>query len=154
MLRSFLIKLAMLGATVALVLWMGWPAGDRQPEAPAPVTVPPPVVQAQAAPAKVPEGAAQTAREHERARRPSLLDLNRATPQDLEGLPGVGPVLARRIVQWRHDHGRFRSVEDLNAVKGIGDKKLGSLRHLVTVGPATMTPSPAVSASPAPTEGR
>jgi len=154
MLRSFLIKLAMLGATVALVLRMGWPAGDRQPEAPEPVTVPPPVVQAQAAPAEVPEEATKAARGNARARRPSLLDLNRATPQDLEGLPGVGPVLARRIVQWRHDHGRFRSVEDLNAVKGIGDRKLGSLRRLVTVGPATMTPSPAVSASPAPAEGR
>ena len=128
MLRSLLIKLAMLGATVALVLWMGWPAEKPEPEA---TPNPPSVLQA-GAPARPSEPAPPPGLLHEA--RPSLLDLNRATAQELEGLPGVGPVLAQRIVQWRDAHGRFRSLEDLNAVKGIGEKKLSRLRRLVTVG--------------------
>lgn len=48
------------------------------------------------------------------------LDLNRATAEQLEALPGIGPALARRIVDWRAEHGRFRTVESLEAVPGIG----------------------------------
>lgn len=62
-----------------------------------------------------------------------LVNLNTATPADFESLPGVGPVLAERIVAWRMDHGAFSSVEGLNAVTGIGPKLLAGLRDLVTV---------------------
>jgi competence protein ComEA len=61
------------------------------------------------------------------------LDLNLATADQLDGLPGVGPVLAERIVAWRTKNGRFASVDQLGEVSGIGDKKLESLRDLVTV---------------------
>ena len=51
----------------------------------------------------------------------------------LDGLPGVGPVLAQRIVDWRAQHGRFDSVDQLNDVSGIGDAKFASLKPLVAV---------------------
>ncbi|MBB2901742.1 competence protein ComEA [Kineococcus radiotolerans] len=60
------------------------------------------------------------------------LDLNAATPEELDGLPGVGEVLAGRIVAWREENGPFRDVEDLGDVPGIGPKVLDGLRDLVT----------------------
>ncbi len=61
------------------------------------------------------------------------LNLNTATMEQLDALPGVGPVLAGRIVAWRSDHGLFSSVEELDAVPGIGAKMLANIRPLVTV---------------------
>jgi competence protein ComEA len=61
------------------------------------------------------------------------LDLNTATEEGLDGLPGVGPVLAGRIVAWRTQHGRFTSVDELAEVPGIGPKALERLRPLVRV---------------------
>jgi competence protein ComEA len=61
------------------------------------------------------------------------LDLNAATAADLDGLPGIGPVLAGRIVAWRSEHGRFARVEELTEVAGIGDKVFERLRPLVRV---------------------
>ncbi len=61
------------------------------------------------------------------------LDLNAATADQLDALPGIGPVLADRIVEWRTAHGRFASVEQLREVSGIGARKFDSLRDLVTV---------------------
>lgn len=63
------------------------------------------------------------------------LDLNRATAEELQGLPGIGPVLAARILSWRETHGPFTSVEDLLAVPGIGPRTLENLRAQVTVTP-------------------
>lgn len=62
-----------------------------------------------------------------------LLDLNRATPADLEELPGLGPVLAERIVQHRDSVGGFGAVGDLREVPGIGEKKFQSIAELVAV---------------------
>lgn len=62
-----------------------------------------------------------------------LLDLNTASAQDLDGLPGIGPVLAERIVSWRTEHGRFASVDQLREVDGIGEAKFSSLKAKVTV---------------------
>lgn len=61
------------------------------------------------------------------------VDLNSATAEQLDALPGVGPVLAQRIVDWRTQHGRFGSVDELSKVSGIGDAKLADLKPLVTV---------------------
>ncbi len=61
-----------------------------------------------------------------------LLSLNRATATELETLPGVGPVLANRIVAHRGSNGRFETVEELLEVPGIGEAKLASIRDLVT----------------------
>ncbi|GAB3446689.1 hypothetical protein GCM10027517_29290 [Phycicoccus ginsengisoli] len=62
-----------------------------------------------------------------------LVDLNAATTTQLEDLPGVGPVLAQRIVDWRTEHGRFTTVDELNEVSGIGEKIFAQLKPKVTV---------------------
>ena len=61
-----------------------------------------------------------------------LLNLNTAEAAELEALPGLGPELARRIVEWRTQNGRFASVDDLLNVTGIGAKTLSGLAELVT----------------------
>ena len=61
------------------------------------------------------------------------LDLNRADERTLDALPGVGPVLARRILEQRRQNGPFRRVEDLRAVRGIGPRLFERLRPYVTV---------------------
>jgi competence protein ComEA len=63
----------------------------------------------------------------------ALVSLNTADATALELLPGVGPVLAQRIVQWRMTNGPFRSVDELGEVSGIGDAIMSQLRPLVTV---------------------
>jgi competence protein ComEA len=62
------------------------------------------------------------------------VDLNAATPDQLDTLPGVGEVMAGRIVQWRTEHGGFTKVEQLRDVDGIGESKFAKLREQVTVG--------------------
>ena len=61
------------------------------------------------------------------------LDLNTADLADLDALPGIGPVLAQRILEWRTDHGRFTDVDELGEVTGIGEKVLDKLRAQVRV---------------------
>jgi competence protein ComEA len=61
------------------------------------------------------------------------VDLNTATVADLDTLPGVGPVMAARILDWRTQHGRFASVDQLREVSGIGDRTFERLAPLVTV---------------------
>nr|WP_324606369.1 ComEA family DNA-binding protein [Streptomyces cellulosae] len=57
--------------------------------------------------------------------------LNTATVDQLETLPGVGPVLAQHIIDYRTQHGGFRSVDELREVNGIGDRRFADLRNLV-----------------------
>ena len=64
---------------------------------------------------------------------PSLIDLNAATAQELELLPGIGPVMAGRIIAYREAIGPFTSVDDVENVPGIGPKTLESIRPLATV---------------------
>ena len=64
---------------------------------------------------------------------PVLVSVNTADLAGLDTLPGVGPVLAQRILDWRTQHGRFTSVEELGEVSGIGEKVLAQLRPLVTL---------------------
>ena len=65
---------------------------------------------------------------------PEPLDLNTATKEELMALPGVGEVLAERILAYRAEHGPFTCVEELGNVSGIGEKKLEALLPEVTVG--------------------
>jgi competence ComEA-like helix-hairpin-helix protein len=67
---------------------------------------------------------------------PSPVDLNQATPRQLDGLPGIGPVLAGRIVEYRQRIGGFRSVGQLRAVSGIGEKRYSVLKDLVKISSA------------------
>lgn len=71
-----------------------------------------------------PEGAGGTSAD-------GKVHLNQATPEQLDTLPGVGPVTAAAIVAWRDQNGRFATVDDLLDVKGIGEATLAELRDLV-----------------------
>jgi len=64
---------------------------------------------------------------------PPPVDINQATPRQLDGLPGIGPVLASRIVEYRQRKGGFHNVSELRAVSGIGEKRYSALKDLVTV---------------------
>ena len=61
------------------------------------------------------------------------VNLNTASVEELDALPKVGPVLAQRIVDWRKEHGLFKSVEELDAVDGVGPKMLETLLPLVGI---------------------
>jgi competence protein ComEA len=62
---------------------------------------------------------------------PTSIEINHASAEDFERLPGIGPELARRIVAYRKKHGPFRRVEDVLVIRGIGPKKWKALRpHL------------------------
>ena len=64
---------------------------------------------------------------------PGPLDLNRASESEIEALPGIGPAVAQRIIARRDSVGRFRKVEDLDSVKGIGPALVEKLRPLVVI---------------------
>jgi competence protein ComEA len=61
------------------------------------------------------------------------VDINRADRATLITLPGIGPVLADRIIAYREAHGPFKSVDDLIAVSGIGERNINAFRKLVYV---------------------
>jgi competence protein ComEA len=146
MMRSFAIKLGMLLAVMAAAIWIGWPDApqtdtDRTASATSPTTAAPafPTVDRFKAAAHGP-----TDDNSGRARvppRPAKLDLNRATAADLQQLPGVGDVLAQRVIDYRTTHGPYRRLEDLLEVQGIGAKRLEQLQLLVTIGPESAKPS-------------
>ena len=63
---------------------------------------------------------------------PSKVSLASATLEQLDALPGIGPVTAQKILDWRQTHGPLRSVDDLDAIPGIGPARVEQLRDLVT----------------------
>ena len=62
------------------------------------------------------------------------VNLNTATSEELQLVPGIGPVTAEKILQMRKAYGPFKSVDDLLAIKGIGQKRLEKMRKYLTVG--------------------
>jgi competence protein ComEA len=84
---------------------------------------------AHAAPGAVPSGAGDAAG----GGPAGPVDLNTATVGQLDTLPGVGPVTAQRILEWRTRNGGFVRVEQLREVEGIGERRFSQLRELVTV---------------------
>ena len=63
---------------------------------------------------------------------PGKVSLASATLDQLDELPGIGPVTAQKILDWRQSHGPLRSVDDLDAIPGIGPARVEQLRDLVT----------------------
>jgi len=73
------------------------------------------------------------------------ININTASVEELMTLRGIGEVIAKAIVAYREQNGPFKTVDDLVAVRGIGEKTLSSLRDKITVGPA-----PAAHSKPKP----
>lgn len=65
----------------------------------------------------------------------TVIDINSATPEQLEALPGIGPVLAHRIVTYREKHGPFKDISEIRNVSGIGPKKFAALKEFITCNP-------------------
>jgi competence protein ComEA len=146
MFYSLIIKLVMFVATMGVVFWIGWTLptsfdrardlaanssegalGEMASGSDRVTTVSPSPV---ALLSDQPSTAAAPKRSHQ-----GSLDVNRATEQDFDALPGIGPKLAERIMEYRQSVGAFHSLDELRAVKGIGKKKLERIRPLVTVTP-------------------
>jgi competence protein ComEA len=143
--QSLVLKLGMFAATMGVVFWIGWSqptsydlghdlAAESVEEPKAEIVLgseriasvnPSPV-------ALLPDHPSVTTPKRFQT---GLLDLNRATEQDFDALPGVGAKLAARIMKYRQSVGVFRSLDELRAVKGIGKKKFEQIRLLVTVAP-------------------
>jgi len=82
---------------------------------------------------------------HQQAMAPkpkACLNLNTANQGQLETLPGIGPILAKRILAFRFRHGRFNRIENLLNIKGIGSKTFERLRALVCVESAAKSLTP------------
>lgn len=64
-----------------------------------------------------------------------LVDINHARLEELDALPGIGPVLAQRIITYREMHGGFKTIAELRNVIGIGPKRFGAIKEFVTCRP-------------------
>jgi competence ComEA-like helix-hairpin-helix protein len=61
------------------------------------------------------------------------ININTAYAEDLSGLPGIGRVMAERIIEYREEHGGFRKIEELKKVKGIGEKKFEMIKGRIFI---------------------
>ncbi|RQK66002.1 helix-hairpin-helix domain-containing protein, partial [Neisseria meningitidis] len=75
----------------------------------------------------------------------AAVNINAASQQELEALPGIGPAKAKAIAEYRAQNGAFKSVDDLTKVKGIGPAVLAKLKDQASVG----APAPKAPAKPA-----
>ena len=153
---SLFLKITFLGIGVLFVYWVGWPqpdsptASDRSfPQTNFPSSSTSGTIQSESAdlpheavPLVPHRGEAKGTFIHDVTNEDSgltgsvtafIVDLNDGTSAELEHLPGIGAVLAERIVAHRASHGAFRRVEDLILVPGIGEKRFQQLRPFVAV---------------------
>src|SRR5215467_3485052 len=78
------------------------------------------------------------------------VNINTATSEQLQTVPGIGPATAEKIIQMRRSYGAFKSVDDLRAIRGIGPKRLEKMRKYLTVGKPASAASPAAPISKCP----
>jgi len=142
--QSLLLKLGMFAATMGVVFWIGWTlptSFDRARDLTAESFVGPKAEIAsgsERATLVSPSPVVSLSDQKSTVAAPKrsykgLLDLNRATGQEFDALPGIGPRLAERIVKYRQSVGAFHSLDELRTVKGIGKKKFERIRPLLTV---------------------
>lgn len=81
------------------------------------------------------------------------VNLNTATSEQLQQVPGIGPATAGKILQMRKTYGPFKSVDDLLAIRGLGAKRLEKMRKYLTVGKRA-APKPTAAPAPPATEKR
>ena len=84
----------------------------------------------------------------------AALDLNTATKDELVALSGIGPAKAQAILDYRTQHGGFKSLDELKDVKGIGERQFEMLKSELTVGPAAAKASPRAPAARADAKSR
>jgi competence protein ComEA len=137
----------MLSATLSVVVWMGWTPQDRGEaglsgeetidsdlhDAPPSPVVALNGISKPSLRLTPPMSATPPARPHKPDVVKTRLDVNQATVREFDQLPGIGPALAQRIIDYRLSRGRFTTVDDLLLIKGIGPKKLERFRELVIV---------------------
>jgi len=85
------------------------------------------------------------------------ININTATAEELDTLPGIGPAYAERIIKYREEFGPFKKIEDIKKVRGIGDATFEEIKDLITVSPTvapppTSTATPTLTATSTPTE--
>ena len=78
------------------------------------------------------------------------VNINTANSEQLQQVPGIGPATAQKILQMRKSYGAFKTVDDLLAIRGLGQKRLDKMRKYLTVGKPTPTKSHALPAKSAP----
>ena len=78
------------------------------------------------------------------------VNLNAATSEELQQVPGIEPVTAEKILQMRKSYGPFKCVDDLLAIRGLGPKRLEKMRKYLTVGKSAGTKSPTAPAKSPP----
>jgi competence protein ComEA len=146
MLAGMLIRLLMVALTLSVVCWIGWSVPGSQVPEPLQAAAPSESTAHEPPPTPQPPSALTVPlkpRQDQAGRHAVItLDLNQATEAELERLPGIGPVLAGRIVEYRTAEGPFQDVEQLRRVKGIGKKKFEQIRpHVAVVRPSASKPS-------------
>lgn len=70
---------------------------------------------------------------NKQSKQTTKVNINKATQTELEALPGIGPSIALKIVNYRKENGKFKSIEDLKQVNGIGDSKFNKIKNLITI---------------------
>jgi len=144
--QSLLTKAAMLTAAMSLILWFGWSipeqqnaddSGSRLVSSDLNDRISSPDVAGksitrEAKQTSVSSNQLEVAQFQTPATPTLPLDLNTSTVQQLKTLPGIGPKLAQRIIEFRDKNGPFRIIEELQEVKGIGERRLEQLRPLIT----------------------
>lgn len=142
--RSLLLKSGILGLGILSILWAGWPQPQKNGQldhSSVPIVLSEDKRIQKVHHESRPVTGISKNRSFESERKSSvfqatqvpLLDLNGSSRMELETLPGIGMVLASRIVSYRTAHGDFQRIEDLINVLGIGTKRLKRLEPLVTV---------------------
>jgi competence protein ComEA len=141
--QSLLLKLGMFAATMGVVFWIGWtlpPSFDRSRDLAVLSSEDPAADRASGGgdaigihSSPVASMSDQPSAAVPKRSYKGLLDLNRATEEDFDALPGIGPRLAERILEYRKSAGAFHSLDELRAVKGIGKKTFERIRPLITV---------------------
>jgi competence protein ComEA len=142
MVSALLLRLTMVVLTMAVVCWIGWAmpalrdaealhaAGSIDGPRPLPI------------PSTKPPGPLPERQQQNSVRSFTIsLDVNRASQEDFERLPGIGPVLAGRIVEYRAARGGFQDIEELRRVKGVGEKTFERIRAFVAVVPPSSRPA-------------
>ena len=78
-------------------------------------------------------GESKTTEKNNNQKKTGKININSATQEELETLPGIGPTIALKIINYRKENGKFKSIEDIKEVSGIGESKFNSIKDMISV---------------------